>query len=97
MGAPKDIPTAKQTAYEYTASKSVFTIEVEDMVALRVTFLSPLTPRDLRRQSLSFSYLNVEVKSLDGREHDVQIYTDVSAGKLCFHLKVVLPSRSLVS
>ncbi|KAJ8104989.1 hypothetical protein OPT61_g10452 [Boeremia exigua] len=79
MGAPRGIPTANQTACEYTASKSVFTVEVGDKLVLRVTFLSPLTPRDLRRQSLVFSYLNVEVASLDGREHDVQIYTDVSA------------------
>lgn len=81
MGAPKDIPTAKQIAYEYTATRSIFTIEVDDKVALTITFLSPLTPKDLRRQSLSFSYMNVEVSSLDGIAHDVQICTDVSAGK----------------
>jgi hypothetical protein len=80
MGAPKGIPVANQTAYEYTATKSIFTIEVNDKVALNITFLSPVTPEDLKRQSLVFSYMNVEVSSLDGGEHQVQIYTDVSAG-----------------
>jgi hypothetical protein len=80
MGAPKDIDLANQTAYEYTSTKSIFTIEVDDKVTLKATFLSPITPSDLKRQSLTFSYLNVEVSSTDGSEHDVQLYTDISAG-----------------
>ena len=80
MGAPKSIPTANQTAYEYTSTRSIFTIEADGKVSLKVTFLSPLTPKDLKRQSLIFSYMDVEVSSLDGAEHDVQIYTDISAG-----------------
>ena len=89
MGAPKGIPVANQTAYEYTATKSIFTIEVNDKVALNITFLSPITPKDLKRQSLVFSYMDVEVSSLDGGEHQVQIYTDVSAGTQC-HLPKLL-------
>ena len=81
MGAPLDIPSANQTAYEYTSTRSIFTIEVTDKVSLKVTFLSPLTPNHLKRQSLIFSYMHVEVSSRDGSKHDVQIYTDVSAGK----------------
>lgn len=81
MGAPLDIPTANQTSYEYTSTRSIFTIKANEKVSLKVTFLSPLTPKDLKRQSLVFSYMNVEVTSLDGAEHDVQIYTDISAGK----------------
>lgn len=53
---------------------------VEDKVQITVTFLSPITPDDFLRQSLIFSYINVEVVSLDGRKHDVQLYTDISAG-----------------
>lgn len=82
MGLPKNIPAATQTAVEYTATKSVFTIDVKGKVVLTATFLSPLTPRDRRRQSLPFSYLDVAVVAVDGREHDVQVYTDVSAGML---------------
>ncbi|KAJ4311479.1 hypothetical protein N0V94_007920 [Neodidymelliopsis sp. IMI 364377] len=52
---------------------------MNEKISMTVTFLSPLTPRDFKRQSLVFSYMNVEVSSLDGAEHDVQVYTDASA------------------
>ncbi|KAJ4290334.1 hypothetical protein N0V90_010550 [Kalmusia sp. IMI 367209] len=80
LGAPEvDGELANQTAYEYTSSKSIFTIEVDNKVSLKATFLSPLTPKDYKRQSVVASYLSVEVSSLDGSEHDVQLYTDISA------------------
>ncbi|KAF1957920.1 DUF1793-domain-containing protein [Byssothecium circinans] len=79
MGAPSNIEAASQVAFEYTSTKSIFTIEVDDKVSVKVTFLSPLTPEDFKRQSLIFSYMNVEVSSLDGANHNVQLYTDISA------------------
>ncbi|KAG0651856.1 Glutaminase A [Hyphodiscus hymeniophilus] len=81
MGAPANGPaTATQTAFQYTSTKSIFAFSVDGKVEMNVTFLSPLTPDDQRRQSLVFSYLDVVVQSLDGASHDVQLYTDVSAG-----------------
>jgi hypothetical protein len=82
MGAPKEPNVAKatQTSYEYTSTRSVFTIHADKKVSVKVSFLSPLTPTDFERQSLVFSYMNVEVSSLDGSNHNVQIYTDISAG-----------------
>ena len=56
-------------------------MNVKGLVEMNVTFMSPITPNDLKRQSLVFSYLNVEVASLDGKDHDVQVYADISAGK----------------
>jgi hypothetical protein len=47
---------------------------------LKILFLSPISPNDLLRQSAPVSYLSVSVASIDGKEHDVNIYTDVSAG-----------------
>lgn len=47
-------------------------------VRLKATFLSPVTPTDLFRQSLPFSYLSLEVSSLDGEPHQVEVYTDVN-------------------
>ncbi|KAJ4362334.1 hypothetical protein N0V83_010427 [Neocucurbitaria cava] len=79
MGAPKDVELASQTSFEYTSTRSIFTIAADDKVQVKVTFLSPLTPSDLKRQSLIFSYMEVEVTSLDSSEHEVQIYTDISA------------------
>ncbi|KAL4781813.1 hypothetical protein BJX76DRAFT_369577 [Aspergillus varians] len=78
MGLPGST-TVNQTAYEYTSTKSIFTMHISDMVEMKVTFLSPITPNDLRRQSLVFSYLDVSVTSLDGESHNVQVYADISA------------------
>lgn len=81
MGNPgRGIPLATQTSFEYTSTKSIFTMNIASKIGVTITFLSPVTPDDLRRQSLVFSYLNVEVQSLDGKPHDVQVYSDISAG-----------------
>ncbi|PQE33344.1 putative glutaminase protein [Rutstroemia sp. NJR-2017a WRK4] len=70
---------AEQTAFEYTSTKSIFTFDVGGKINLTATFLSPLTPHDLRRQSLVMSYLHVEVVSSDGKAHNVSVYADISA------------------
>lgn len=71
-----------QTAFSYTSTRSIFTLDVDGKVQMTVTFLSPVTPTDYMRQSLVFTYLDVAVQSLDGAEHDVQLYSDISAGEL---------------
>ncbi|KAL2831158.1 hypothetical protein BDW59DRAFT_7533 [Aspergillus cavernicola] len=78
MGLPGST-TVNQTTYEYTSTKSIFSMHVGNMVEMNITFLSPITPNDLRRQSLVFSYLDVSVTSLDGQSHNVQVYADISA------------------
>ncbi|KAJ5820355.1 hypothetical protein N7474_005946 [Penicillium riverlandense] len=78
MGLPGST-TVNQTAFEYTSTKSIFTMNVEGLIEMKITFLSPLTPNDMKRQSLIFSYMDVEVSSLDGNNHQVQVYSDISA------------------
>lgn len=83
MGAPTNGPAAvTQTAFEYTSTRSIFTFNVEGKIEMNVTFMSPLTPADQKRQSLVFTYLDIGVQSLDGAAHDVELYTDISAGML---------------
>lgn len=81
MGAPEGPSNANQVAYEYTSTKSIFSIQVDEKVDMNITFTSPVAPTDMKRQSLVFSYMNVEVTSMDGASHDVQLYSDISAGK----------------
>lgn len=81
MGAPQGPSVATQNSFEYTSTKSIFTLSVDSKVGLNVTFLSPVEPTDLRRQSIPASYMAVDVFSIDGSEHNVQLYSDVSAGK----------------
>lgn len=56
-------------------------MDVAGVIEMNITFLSSITPTDLRRQSLIFSYVDVSVTSTDGAAHDVQLYTDITAGK----------------
>ncbi|KAI1500769.1 glutaminase GtaA [Biscogniauxia marginata] len=79
LGAAPGADLVDQTSFEYTSTRSTFVLSVAGKVELNVTFLSPVTPSDLRRQSLTFSYLDVGMHSIDGASHDVQLYADVSA------------------
>jgi hypothetical protein len=45
---------------------------------MTVTFMSPLLPKDLDVFARPVTYLTWDVKSLDGKEHEVQIYLDAS-------------------
>ena len=56
-------------------------MDVAGVVEMNITFLSTITPTDLMRQSLIFSYVDVSVTSTDGADHDVQLYADITAGK----------------
>ncbi|RDW75997.1 glutaminase GtaA [Coleophoma crateriformis] len=70
---------ATQTAVVYTSTRSTFTMNVGGFVEMNITFLSPITPTDFKRQSLIFSYVEVTVSTLDGIPHAVQLYADTSA------------------
>lgn len=51
MGAPPNGQTVTQTAYSYTSTRSIFTMLVDNKVQMTITFLSPITPEDQKRQS----------------------------------------------
>jgi hypothetical protein len=85
MGAPLDVGSnVNQKSFEYTSTRSIFTLDVADKVEMKVTFLSPVVPDDLMKASLPQSYINVDVYSTDGNQHDVQLYTDISAGESAY-------------
>ncbi|KAJ4287091.1 hypothetical protein N0V88_007785 [Collariella sp. IMI 366227] len=78
LGAAPGPEHAKQVSLEYTSTKSIFTFDLASKVTMTVTFLSPVYPDDMGRQSQQFSYIVVKAKSADGQPHDVQVYMDVS-------------------
>jgi hypothetical protein len=83
MGAPGGVDKkVDQVAFSYTSTRSNFIMNVGNKVEMNITFLSPVYPEDMGRQAVTFSYVNVDVQSTDGAQHKVQIYSDVSAGKL---------------
>jgi len=79
MGDPKPSPNyVNQTAFEYTSTRSIFTMSAGP-VQMKITFLSGVTPDDLLRSSLPYTYMDVEMVSTDGGQHSVQLYSDISA------------------
>jgi hypothetical protein len=82
MGQEAGPALVDQVALEYTSTKSIFTFDVAGKVTMTVTFLSPVYPGDLLRQSLQFSYIDIKVQSADGAAHNVSVYMDTSGGML---------------
>lgn len=80
-GAAAGPSAANQTSATFTSTKTVFTFDVNSKVTLTATFLSPVYPNDMLKQSLQYSYIDVAVVSNDGASHEVQVYLDVTGGK----------------
>lgn len=84
MGAPavngNFPPDVTQQSFEYTSQRSTFIMSVAGQISMNVTFISPITPTDLKRQSIVGTYLSVAVASIDGATHSVQLYADTSGG-----------------
>lgn len=82
MGGAPGPALVDQVSLEYTSTKSIFTFDVAGKVTLTVTFLSPVFPDDMARQSQQFSYISAKVRCADREPHNVQVYMDVSGGVL---------------
>jgi len=67
---------ATVTAANFTSTHSIFTLEAGSKT-FTLDFLSPVSPQNLLRQSLPFSYLTVSVSG--GSSEPVQIYSDIDA------------------
>ncbi|KAJ7765010.1 hypothetical protein DFH07DRAFT_371236 [Mycena maculata] len=81
LGAPA-VPSvsfnkATQISFKFTSTQSIFVLAAGP-VDLTVTFLSPVEPTDLVKQSIPFSYMTVSAASNDGGSHSVQVYSDLS-------------------
>jgi hypothetical protein len=82
MGAPNipDHPLPRgmvQRSLTLTATRSQYVLAAGG-VELTLTFLSPIEPGDLRRQSMPLSYITADVRSEDGKSHAVGLYFDIS-------------------
>ncbi|KLO15798.1 DUF1793-domain-containing protein [Schizopora paradoxa] len=73
---PPNVTLANQTAANFTATRTSFTF-ITGPVEVNVTFLSPITPNDLARQSMPFAYVYMDIATTDGAPHNIHIYSDV--------------------
>ncbi|EJC98584.1 DUF1793-domain-containing protein [Fomitiporia mediterranea MF3/22] len=66
-----------QKGFSFTPTRSSYLYQTGP-VNVNITFLSPVEPTDLVRQSMPFSYMSITVQPNDGGSHSVQLYSDVS-------------------
>ncbi|KAL5508771.1 hypothetical protein ACEPAG_4750 [Sanghuangporus baumii] len=68
-----NVTTANQTAVEFTSTRTSFLFATGG-IQINASFLSPVEPLDLVRQSLPFSYMTMSAKSVDGTAHSLLRY-----------------------
>eukprot|EP01087_Luapelamoeba_hula_P009335 TRINITY_DN2407_c0_g1_i1.p1 TRINITY_DN2407_c0_g1~~TRINITY_DN2407_c0_g1_i1.p1 ORF type:complete len:693 (-),score=120.69 TRINITY_DN2407_c0_g1_i1:52-2130(-) len=71
-------PTIQQTSVVVAPTQTYFTFAGAN-VQLNVTFSTALLPRNLDYMSRPITYISFDVRSTDGKNHDVQIYYDNTA------------------
>ena len=72
------VPALEETSRQITPTRTIVTLQSAE-IELRVTFLTPALPDDLRMMARPVTYLVWDVKSRDGGKHDVAIYLDADA------------------
>ncbi|MDW8290393.1 MAG: DUF4965 domain-containing protein [Armatimonadota bacterium] len=75
---PLGVPSMRQTGLQVLPTRTVYTFEA-DGVQLQLTFLTPALPYNLEVLSRPVTYLLWQLRSTDGREHEVSLYLDASA------------------
>ncbi|KAK7470513.1 hypothetical protein VKT23_001939 [Stygiomarasmius scandens] len=76
-GVPATFEKAVQKSSHFTSTQSAFVLAAGP-VDVMVTFLSPVEPDDLAKQSFPFAYMAVTASATDGNTHSVQVYSDIS-------------------
>jgi hypothetical protein len=70
------VKAASVLSGEYSATRSVFKLQAGP-VQFTLDFFSPVSPKNLLRQSLPFSYLSVSALVLDSSNPSIQVYSDI--------------------
>lgn len=74
---PKDIRTAHQTSVKLLPTQTIYDFDC-DAVSLKLTFTAPFLPDNLELASRPVNYISYDVKSNDGKVHEVKIKFEVS-------------------
>ena len=83
--APAFVKAANYIKTKLSATQTTFYFDQEGVV-IEMNFLSPLLVNDLDLVSCPVSYVSWNLKSLDGKKHNVEIYFDIS-GYACINQK----------
>ena len=74
--ANRDVPALDELSREITPTRTMVTLG-NAQITLKLTFLTPAFPEDLKVMARPVTYLTWDVKSRDGAAHDVTLYLDV--------------------
>jgi len=77
-GSPTNLMPLKQTNLRVKPTQTIYEFKNE-MVVVNLTFTSPLLCNNPDLLSRPVTYITWEVKSIDGKTHDVQLYFDCSS------------------
>jgi hypothetical protein len=97
-----NIESVVTESVHYTSTKTVYTL-LAGKIGVNVTFLTPITLDDFKRQSLPASYLSLSFWSLDKKNHSVSVYADIDGNWLSgdansrIHWSLGLNSRKRVA
>lgn len=69
--------TASQKSVDVQATQTIYTFECGD-VEMKLRFVAPHLPNDLELISSPFNYISYDIRSLDGKDHDIQVYFEAS-------------------
>ena len=75
---PKSVPAFPQTSLKVTPTRSIYEF-ANEQVRVTLTFLTPAISNDMDLISRPLTYLTWDVKSLDGKEHEISIYDSTSS------------------
>src|SRR5437588_12652466 len=75
---PKETPALPQLSVRVLPTRSIYEFESEQL-HVTLTFMTPALPDDLDAMALPLSYLTWQVRSVDGKEHTVEIYDSTSS------------------
>jgi hypothetical protein len=75
---PDDAPALPQVGLKVTPTRSIYDFENTN-IHVTLTFMTPALPSDLDAFSLPLSFLNWQVRSVDGKKHAVSVYDSASS------------------
>ena len=73
--ADRGVPALEETGRQITPTRTVVNLQ-SPQIELRLTFLTPAFPDDMKVMARPITYLTWDVKSRDGGTHDVALYLD---------------------
>lgn len=75
---PKEAPPFPQTSVVVFPTRTLYDFD-NGQVHVTMTFMTPALPEDLNAFSLPLSFINWEVRSVDGKSHEVSLYDSASS------------------